>query len=199
SPPSAPFSTTSSSRRRRGGGDAEADESSGASVSLFDRDPTRPPKLFVIQPRLRPDSLLHSKLTEALNLANSLEELRDGFFAEDYGSKEPPPHLVVQNPGARSLRVHSDTYFGQGTVENVKCELRALETENAIDAIFVNAILSGIQQRNLEVSLHLHTGDRLRRRGRRIGGGGERRGSGGRGFIGGAGETELQLQRRRFV
>ncbi|RWW87526.1 hypothetical protein BHE74_00003646 [Ensete ventricosum] len=104
SPPSAPFSTTSSSRRRRGGGDAEADESSGASVSLFDRDPTRPPKLFVIQPRLRPDSLLHSKLAEALNLANSLEELRDGFFAEDYGSKEPPPHLVVQNPGARSLR-----------------------------------------------------------------------------------------------
>lgn len=26
-----------------------------------------------------------------------------------------------------------------------------------------------------------------------------RRGSGGRGFISGAGETELQLQRRRFV
>ncbi|CAL9780153.1 unnamed protein product [Musa acuminata subsp. burmannicoides] len=161
SPPSAPFSTTSSSRRRRGGGDAEADESDGAGVSLFGRDPTHPPKLFVVQPRLRPDSLLHSKLSEALNLANSLEERRDGVFAEDYGSKEPPPHLVVQNPGARSLRVHSDTYFGRGTVENVKCELRALETENAIDAIFVNAILSGIQQRNLEVSWQKPVLDRI--------------------------------------
>ncbi|WOK95588.1 hypothetical protein Cni_G04295 [Canna indica] len=245
-PPISPPSSTlaafsfSSSRRRRG--QEEDDESGAASVSLFGRDPTRPPSLFVVQPRLRPDSLLHSKLAEALNLANSLEEPRDGFFAEDFGSKEPPPHLIVQNPAARSLRVHSDMYFGPGTVENIKCQLRALETENPIDAVFVNAILSGIQQRNLEVAwgkpvldrvgliieifnAHAETKEaklqselaalmykktrlvRVRGPGGRLafGASGEAevvsargRASGGRGFISGAGETELQLQRRRI-
>lgn len=76
-------------------------------VFVFGRDLTRPPRLLVVQPRLRPDSVLQWKLSEALNLANSLEEPRDGSYAEDFLSKELPPHLVVQNPGARGLRAHA--------------------------------------------------------------------------------------------
>ncbi|OAY63656.1 GTP-binding protein, chloroplastic [Ananas comosus] len=259
--------STSSRRRKRKEGDEEDDDGDrgGGGLGLFvlGRDPTRPPRLFVVQPRLRPDALLDSKLAEALNLANSLEEPRDGFYDSDFASKDLPPHLVVQNPAARSARAHADTYFGPGTVENIKCHIKALESEeqNGIDAVFVNAILSGIQQRNLEASLYnsffgslvemLEIGyvawgkpvlDRVgliieifnahaetkegklqselaalmykRTRLVRVRGPGGRltfglsgeaevvsargRGSGGRGFISGAGETELQLQRRRI-
>ncbi|KAL6551804.1 hypothetical protein OROGR_007958 [Orobanche gracilis] len=59
-----------------------------------------------------------------------------------------PPHLVVQNPMARSPR--ADTYFGVGTVDTVKCHINGLESKDGVDAIFVNAILTGVQQRNLE-------------------------------------------------
>ncbi|KAL8120044.1 hypothetical protein AgCh_017247 [Apium graveolens] len=45
-----------------------------------------------------------------------------------------------------------DTYFGLGTVNTVKCHLNAADSEDGFDAVFVNAILSGIQQRNLEVA-----------------------------------------------
>ncbi|CAL8164602.1 unnamed protein product [Prunus armeniaca] len=188
-------------------------------ASVFNRDPTVPPKLFVVQPRLRPDNYLQAKLNEALCLANSLEEQRDGYFDVDFFDKEIPPHIVVQNP------------IGE------------------VDAIFVNTILSGIQQRNLEASnsayakilgkpvldrvgliieifnAHACTKEgklqaelaalmykktrlvRLRGKSGRstFGTDGEAevvsargRGSGGRGFISGAGETELQLQRRRI-
>ncbi|XP_042389617.1 GTP-binding protein At3g49725, chloroplastic-like isoform X2 [Zingiber officinale] len=149
---SAPLPAASFSSSRRSREETDQNEIPAGSVSIFGRDPTRPPRLFVVQPRLRPDSLLKSKLAEALNLANSLEEPRDGFFEEEFSAKERPPHVVVQNPAARSQRMHSDKYFGQGTVENVKCHLTAFETENNIDAVFINAILSGIQQRNLEVA-----------------------------------------------
>jgi hypothetical protein len=54
-----------------------------------------------VQPRLRPGSLLDSKLAEALNLANSLEEPRDGFYHSEFSAKGAPPHLVVQNPASR--------------------------------------------------------------------------------------------------
>ncbi|XP_010939343.1 GTP-binding protein At3g49725, chloroplastic [Elaeis guineensis] len=156
SPPIPRLCSPFSSRRKRRGGEEEGrakeeDDVLGG-VFVFGRDPTRPPRLLVVQPRLRPDSVLQWKLSEALNLANSLEEPRDGFYAEDFLSKELPPHLVVQNPGAKGLRAHADTYFGPGTVENIKCQLNALESENEIDAVFVNAILSGIQQRNLEIA-----------------------------------------------
>ncbi|XP_009606876.1 GTP-binding protein At3g49725, chloroplastic [Nicotiana tomentosiformis] len=114
----------------------------------FNTDPKSPPKLFVVQPRLRPDSILKPKLEEALNLANSLEEQRDGLYDTEFLDKQLPPHLVVQNPAARSTR--ADTFFGPGTVDNVKCHVNALESKEGIDAIFVNAILTGIQQRNLE-------------------------------------------------
>ncbi|ONK60197.1 uncharacterized protein A4U43_C08F15420 [Asparagus officinalis] len=150
-PISFPFS--SRSRRRQNittdGGHADKADSSSSS-SLFNSDPEGPPRLFVVQPRLRPELYLHSKLSEALNLANSLEEQRDGFYAEDSASKEVPPHLVVQDPSSRSLR--ADTYFGPGTMENIKVHLRALESKEGLDAVFVNTILSGIQQRNLEMA-----------------------------------------------
>ncbi|KAG5623773.1 hypothetical protein H5410_008991 [Solanum commersonii] len=44
----------------------------------------------------------------------------------------------------------TDTFFGRGTVDTVKCHVNSLDTQEGIDAIFVNAILTGIQQRNLE-------------------------------------------------
>ncbi|CAN6450311.1 unnamed protein product [Victoria cruziana] len=206
-------------------------------------DPTRPPKLFVVQPRLRPDILLKAKLDEALNLANSLEEQRDGVFAVEFGEKKAPPHLVVQNPAARSLKAHADTYFGPGTVETVKHHVNSVDSEANLDAIFVNSILSGVQQRNLErewgrpvldrvgliieiFNAHAQTKEaklqselaalmykrtrlvRVRGPGGRLtfGADGEAevvsargRASGGRGFISGAGESELQLQRRRIL
>ncbi|KAL0343458.1 UNVERIFIED_CONTAM: GTP-binding protein, chloroplastic [Sesamum angustifolium] len=114
----------------------------------FNRDPDGPPRLFVIQPRIRPETYLKAKLEEALNLANSLEQQRDGFYETEFLDKETPPHLVVQNPVARSPR--ADAYFGVGTVDNVKCHINNLESKDGVDAVFVNAILTGIQQRNLE-------------------------------------------------
>ncbi|ONM08834.1 GTP-binding protein chloroplastic [Zea mays] len=127
------------------------DEGPLRGLFVLSRDPECPPRLLVVQPRLRPGSLLESKLAEALNLANSLEERRDGFYHSEFGAKGAPPHLVVQNPASRG-RSHADTYFGPGTVDNVKCYLSATESEEDVDAVFVNAILSGIQQRNLEAS-----------------------------------------------
>ncbi|XP_043709733.1 GTP-binding protein At3g49725, chloroplastic isoform X2 [Telopea speciosissima] len=210
---------------------------------VYNRDPERPPKLFVVQPRIRPDTLLQAKLSEALNLANSLEEQRDGELSGEYGERELPQHLLVQNPAARSSKAHADTYFGPGTVETVKCHLNAAESEEELDAVFVNTILSGVQQRNLErawdkpvldrvgliieiFNAHAQTKEaklqselaalmykktrlvRVRGVDGRLTFGAEGeaevvsargRGSGGRGFIGGAGETELQLQRRRIL
>ncbi|KAA8546613.1 hypothetical protein F0562_002648 [Nyssa sinensis] len=226
----APFSHSAPRQRHE---DAHAEE--------FNRDPSSPPKLFVVQRRLRPDTLLQAKLNEALNLANSLEEQRDGYFDTELCDKELPPHVVVQNPEARSP--HADTYFGPGTVETVKCHLNALESKGGVDAVFVNAILTGIQQRNLErdwgkpvldrvgliieiFNAHAFTKEaklqaelaalmykktrlvRVRGPSGRytFGATGEAevvsargRGSGGRGFISGAGEPELQLQRRRIL
>ncbi|XP_062214714.1 GTP-binding protein At3g49725, chloroplastic isoform X2 [Phragmites australis] len=127
------------------------DEGPMRGLFVLSSDPERPPRLMVVQPRLRPGSLLDSKLAEALNLANSLEEPRDGFYHGELAAKSAPPHLVVQNPASRG-RSHADTYFGPGTVDNVKCYLRASDSEEGVDAVFVNAILSGIQQRNLEVA-----------------------------------------------
>ncbi|KAJ4965581.1 hypothetical protein NE237_017430 [Protea cynaroides] len=210
---------------------------------VYNRDPESPPKLFVVQPRFRPDTVLQAKLSEALNLANSLEEQRDGELGGDYGKRELPPHLIVQNPAARSSKAHADAYFGPGTVETVKCHLNAADSEEEFDAVFVNTILSGVQQRNLErawgkpvldrvgliieiFNAHAQTKEaklqaelaalmyrktrlvRVRGLDGRLtfGADGEAevvsargRGSGGRGFISGAGETELQLQRRRIL
>lgn len=229
---SSPFSRSPSRQKK---------EDEHNDVSLFGRDPNTPPKLFVVQPRIRPDTRLQAKLSEALNLANSLEEQRDGFFDTELCDKEFPPHVVVQNPAARSIR--SDTYFGSGTVENIKCHLNAVEAQGELDAVFINTILSGIQQRNLErawgkpvmdrvgliieiFNAHAQTREAklqaelaalMYKKSRLVrvrspagsftfGATGEAevvsargRGSGGQGFISGAGETELQLQRRRIL
>ncbi|KAF5454261.1 hypothetical protein F2P56_023938 [Juglans regia] len=131
----------------------------------------------------------------------------------------------------------ADTYFGPGTVETIKCSLYGAESEGEVDAVFVNTVLSRVQQRNLERAwdkpvldrvgliieifnghafikeaklqaeltfkktslVHVHGLD-----GRYTFGATEEaevvsacgRGSGGHGVISGAGETELQLQRR---
>lgn len=75
--------------------------------SSVNRDPTSPPRLFVVQPRLRPDTLLQAKLNEALCLANSLEEQRDGHFDSDFFDKPLPPHILVQNPIFRSSKARA--------------------------------------------------------------------------------------------
>ncbi|PON32392.1 GTPase [Parasponia andersonii] len=138
--PSAPYSQDSNGEK----------EDRYELVSLFNRDPTSPPRLFVVQPRLRPDAFLQAKLNEALCLANSLEEQRDGYFDIDFFDKEIPSHIVVQNPSVRGHKTRADTYFGPGTVGNVKIQLNLVESKGEVDAVFVNTILSGIQQRNLE-------------------------------------------------
>ncbi|KAB2058263.1 hypothetical protein ES319_A11G223500v1 [Gossypium barbadense] len=238
--PSSPFSILSSSYSTFNKG---SEDNQSAAGSVFSRYPSDPPRLFVVQPRLRPATFLQAKLNEALCLANSLEEQRDGYFHSDFFDKELPPHVVVQNPSLKSAKIRADTYFGPGTVENIKCHLNALESKDGVDAVFVNIILSGVQQRNLERILgkpvldrvgliieifnaHAHTKEaklqaelaalmykksrlvRVRRLDGRntFGASGEvevvsarGRGSGGRGFISGAGETELQLQRRRIL
>lgn len=103
-----PFSR--SSRRGRKEGEASRDEDDNSlGVFVFGSDHETPPRLLILQPRLRPDSLLNSKLGEAINLANSLEEQRDGFFAKEFADKNPPPHLIVQNPASRS-RTHAGLF-----------------------------------------------------------------------------------------
>lgn len=101
-----PFSH--SSRQKK----LDEDDSSGDDDRfVVYKDPKSPPRLFVIQPRLRPDTLMQAKLSEALNLANSLEEQRDSDLDGDFESEEMPPHLVVQNPAARSPKAHAGCYF----------------------------------------------------------------------------------------
>ncbi|KAK3030455.1 hypothetical protein RJ639_039212 [Escallonia herrerae] len=69
------------------------------------------PKLFVVQPRLRPATALQAKLDEALNLANSLEEQRDVSYGTEFFKKELPGHVVVQNPAARSTHAGRSPKF----------------------------------------------------------------------------------------
>ncbi|KAG2329498.1 hypothetical protein Bca52824_000678 [Brassica carinata] len=213
-------------------------------VLLYPKDPSSTPKLFLVQPRLTPPKFLQAKLNEALCLANSLEEQRYGYFESDFFDKELPSHVVVQNPIARSSKPRVDTYFGRGTVDNIQCHLNAEDSKEEVDAVFINAILSAIQQRNLEriwgkpvldrvgliieiFNAHAHTKEAklqaelaalmykksrlVRVRGtdgrQTFGQFGEaevvsargRAASKGTGFVGGAGETELQLQRRRIA
>lgn len=76
-------------------------QTSPYSTATSDHD--TPPKLLVVQPRLRSEKLLQAKLNEALCLANSLEDQRDGYFHTDFFDKPLPPHVLVQNP---SLKGH---------------------------------------------------------------------------------------------
>jgi GTP-binding protein HflX len=107
---------------------------------------------------------LKLKLDEAINLANSLAERRDDYYFDDEFSEELPkkketPHVVVQNPAARSIR--PDTYFGKGTVNTIKILLDEANTNDELFAVFVNATLTGIQQRNLETEWDIPVLDRV--------------------------------------
>lgn len=93
---SSPSSYSQARLRHR---ESKSDESNNTN-----KDPDTPPKLFVVQPKLRPDNVLKLKLQEALNLANSLEDQRDGYYATHFSDKDLPSHLVVQNPAARTTR-----------------------------------------------------------------------------------------------
>ncbi|OVA07270.1 GTP binding domain [Macleaya cordata] len=104
---------------------------------VYSREPKSPPKLFVVQPRFRPDEVLNAKLSEALNLAHSLEEERDGDFGFQFGDKELPPHIIVQNPASRSSKTRADMYFGPGTVDTVKCHLNAYLSEESLMILFL--------------------------------------------------------------
>ncbi|KAM3294293.1 hypothetical protein ACQJBY_037289 [Aegilops geniculata] len=59
-------------------------------------DPAHPPRLLVVQSRLRRGALLDSKLSEVLNLASSLEGSRNSFERAESTAKGAPPHLIVQ-------------------------------------------------------------------------------------------------------
>ncbi|KAH0434497.1 hypothetical protein IEQ34_026810 [Dendrobium chrysotoxum] len=221
-----PFCAPFSSSRKRKGSDEDRDVGKEKDdvlpgVFVFGNDPQSPPRLFVVQPRLRPDSFLDLKLSEALNLAKSLEEPRGGFFREDLTPKQIPSHLVVQNPIARSSKSHADTYFGPGTVENIKTHLKALESEISwgkpvLDRVGLIIEIFNSHAETKEAKLQSELAALMYKRSRlvRVRGShgrltfgingeaevvsGRGRGSGGRGFISGAGETELQLQRRRI-
>ncbi|KAB5547486.1 hypothetical protein DKX38_010892 [Salix brachista] len=176
--------------------------------SSVNRDPTSPPRLFVVQPRLRPDTLLQAKLNEALCLANSLEEQRDGHFDSDFFDKPLPPHILVQNPIFRSSKARADTYFGPGTR---KWNKPVLDRVSLIIEIFNAHAHTKEAKLQAELAALMYAKSRLVRvrssDGRlTFGAFGDAevvsargRGSGGRGFISGAGETELQLQRRRIL
>ncbi|KMZ59399.1 hypothetical protein ZOSMA_69G00970 [Zostera marina] len=75
-------------------------------------------KLFVVQPRLRLEPLLQGKLSEALNLASSLNDRRNGDNdeVEEDKNKITPPHIIVQNPLARSKGC-AGSLFGPLTFE----------------------------------------------------------------------------------
>ncbi|BFI25784.1 GTPase [Marchantia polymorpha subsp. ruderalis] len=218
---------------------------SSASGAFWNNDDDEPPRLLVVQPRLHPLPVLKAKLLEALRLADSLEDPRN----VDKGKKqrrEPSPYVLVQNPSNKfsrksPKRMHAGAYFGPGTIENVLAHVHVASTKGRLDAIFVNAPLSGVQQRNLEnawgkpvldrvgliieifgahaqskaaklqvelASLNYYRSRLVRARGKAgarlgFGAGGESEVVSARGratgAIGGAGETEIQLQRRRIL
>uniref|UniRef100_A0A453HA17 Hflx-type G domain-containing protein n=1 Tax=Aegilops tauschii subsp. strangulata TaxID=200361 RepID=A0A453HA17_AEGTS len=224
SPATPPLRALSTGRGKRSSPTAPPpepeDEGLMRGLFVLSRDPAHPPRLLVVQPRLRRGALLDSKLSEALNLASSLEESRDGFEHAESAAKGAPPHLVVQNPASRG-RNHADTYFGPGTVDNIKCYLRALDEKVAwgkpvLDRVGLIIEIFNAHAETKEAKLQSELAAlmymktrlvRVRGPGGKLafGASGEAevvsargRGSGGRGFMSGAGETELQLQRRRI-
>lgn len=100
----------SSSNHASNSSDKDKDERNDV-VAIFNRDPDDPPRLFLVQPRLTPPVFLQAKLNEALCLANSLEEQRDGYFDTDFFDKDLPPHVVVQNPALKNGKARAGTFF----------------------------------------------------------------------------------------
>ncbi|GFZ18841.1 GTP-binding protein, HflX [Actinidia rufa] len=223
----ASISTLSSPLRRRHENAQAADE--------YNR------RLFVVQPRLRPEPVLRVKLDEALSLANSLEQQRDGFFDTELSEKELPPHVVVQNPAAKSPRAGYFQHLFNLLVrfeENLDSVLgiKELDFESApeveglwfclgvrewekpvLDRVGLIIDIFNAHAFTKEAKLQAELAALMYKRSRLVrvrgpdgrytfGAMGEAevvsargKGSGGRGFTSGAGETELQLQRRRIV
>ncbi|GAU22162.1 hypothetical protein TSUD_251900 [Trifolium subterraneum] len=193
------------------------------SPSLYSTATSDPgPKLLVVQPRLRSEKLLQAKLNEALCLANSLEDQRDGYFHTDFFDKPLPPHILVQNPSLKGHKPRADTYFGPGTVDTIKCHLNAEESKRAwkkpvVDRIGLIIEIFNAHAFTKEAKLQAELAALSYKKSRLVrvlgpdgrytfGAAGEAevvsargRGSGGQGFMSGAGETELQLQRRRVL
>lgn len=122
---------------------------------IYNYDVDQPPKLLVVQPRTYPQVVLKANLLEALRLASSLEELRGD--KGDEREEQLPPYILVQCPESgkskkRRKRVRADAYFGSGTIENVRTQVMAIDSQDGLDAVFVNATLTAVQQRNLERS-----------------------------------------------
>ncbi|KAG0567493.1 hypothetical protein KC19_7G139200 [Ceratodon purpureus] len=203
-------------------------------------DLQRLPRLLIVQPRVVPREVLKATLMEAMRLVDSLEELRGADAPVEVPEKRrQSPFVLVQSPRNRSKRVSAGGYFGAGTIETVRVHVDLASSQDELDAVFVNATLSGVQQRNLEAAwgkpvldrvgliieifgAHAQTKEaklqvelaalnyqktrlvRVQKGGTRLGfgAGGEAEVVSARGrasgTIGGAGETELQLQRRRI-
>ncbi|PPD86035.1 hypothetical protein GOBAR_DD17036 [Gossypium barbadense] len=204
--PSSSFSILSSSYSTLNQGSEDNQSTAG---SVFSRDPSDPPRLFVVQPRLRPATFLQAKLNEALCLANSLEEQRDGYFHSDFFDKELPPHVVVQNPSLKSSKIRAGIstllfnhrILGKPVLDRVGLIIEIFNAHAHTKEAKLQAELAALMYKKSRL---------VRVRGldgrNTFGASGEvevvsarGRGSGGRGFISGAGETELQLQRRRIL
>ncbi|KAF4351816.1 hypothetical protein F8388_005094 [Cannabis sativa] len=196
-------------------------------VSLLNRDPESPPKLFVVQPRMRPDSMLQAKLNEALCLANSLEEQRDGhiFWSWNSGQYKNPPKscgikgtkLILSFFSWRSgccFCEHNSVWgsakefggkflrtWGKPVLDRVGLIIEIFNAHAYTKEGKLQAELAALSYKKTRLVRVRGSDGRLT-----FGSSGESevvsargRGSGGRGFISGAGETELQLQRRRII
>ncbi|KAK9163593.1 hypothetical protein Syun_004495 [Stephania yunnanensis] len=221
----------------------EESTSSSEDSSIDNLDPRSLGREFVFVNVLRDPSQGKCKDKSAICLKSFLCLPRKGKEGEkmEETSRSSPPGVGVDTD--HSMCIRSARYFTGGFVSDVGISVDTyFGTGTDVDVVFVNAILSGVQQRNLErawgkpvldrvgliieiFNAHAETKEAMlqselaalmykRTRLVRVRGpdgkltfgvAGEAevvsargRGSGGRGFISGAGETELQLQRRRI-
>lgn len=235
-----------------------------------------PSSVLVVQPRMRPEWLLKSRLAEALRLVEALcarssenltrpKQMAPGPLPTPVGKDKEwwpsgvpdsicpwvvvgPGDSVLGSQGPPGGPLSSASFFRKGAIETVAAHVRAADRreEGRVEAVFVNATLSGGQQRELEQAWGKRVVDRVgliidifgahaasreaklqvelaalqyqrsrlvRQRspesGARKGFGAQgntevvsargRGGAGGRGFLAGAGESELRVQRTRIA
>eukprot|EP00898_Chlorokybus_atmophyticus_P000002 jgi/Chlat1/1001/Chrsp108S01398 len=128
-----------------------------ASTKLSSRPAERQAqRLLVVQPRRGQGAELRGELEEALRLAESLSATSNPAPSSSSMQSSAVlecPHVLVQNPAGghtRTRRVRSNTFFGSGTVDEVKRRIDSLPGDKAVKGVFVNAPLTAVQQRNLE-------------------------------------------------
>ncbi|CAI5958229.1 unnamed protein product [Closterium sp. NIES-65] len=87
---------------------------------------------------------------------------RSGDEVEGFGFPLPGgghPWVVVHS---RGRGIHAGSFFGSGTIESIAAHVHASHTMGVpVEAVFVNAALSGVQQRNLEAAWGLSVVDRV--------------------------------------